>query len=168
MKQMKSLFNNNNSSINIFNEEFVKKNKEKVHLEIKGKISELKSQHKFNNNKNIVTIKLIVKENIFEIDMSEIFANCNKMFYNCSSLLSIIDINDWKISTDIDNYLMFYNCISLIFFPNSVNEKIYDINIKSNMDLGILITKYLQNGKEIILKTKIENNKKKINLYGNE
>ena len=60
-----------------------------------------------------------MKENIFEIDMSEMFANCinlisingiskwkktkiinqYKMFYNCTSLLSIIDINDWKIST---------------------------------------------------------------------
>ena len=75
--------------------------------------------------------------------MSEMFANCNnliyingisklkrtkiinqyKMFYNCTSLISIPDINDWKIRLN-DVYLIFYNCISLIYFPNSIIEKI--------------------------------------------
>jgi surface protein len=66
------------------------------------------------------------------------------MFYNCTSLISIPDINDWNISKDIDIYLMFYNCISLIYFRNSAMEKIpeaYYINS------GILITKYYQKEK---------------------
>ena len=121
--------------------------------------------------------------------MSEMFANCTnlisinnisklkktkiinqyKMFYNCTSLLSIPDIHHWEILEDIDNYLMFYNCISLIFFPNSVLEKIYDIEFEKQnyIDLGILFTKHLQNGKEILLKTVIDNNRK-IELFGNE
>ena len=45
-------------------------------------------------------------------------------------------------------------------------DKIHDI--ENNIDLGILITKYLQNGKEILLKAMIENKNKKFNLYGNE
>ena len=173
---------NNNSTIKIFNEEFVKKNKDKVHLEINGKMCELISQYKPESSENILTIKLIVNEDIFEIDMSEMFANCinlisingigkwkktkiinqYKMFYNCTSLLPIMDINDWKISTDVDNYLMFYNCISFIFIKNSIIKNIDDLDIK--MSLGIIITKYLQNGKEILLKAKINKNEKKINL----
>ena len=34
------------------------------------------------------------------------------MFYNCISLLTIPDINDWKIEKYNNTYLMFYNCIS--------------------------------------------------------
>ena len=139
-------------------------------LEIIGrKQQNLLTQHKFKSKEGIITVKLIIKENVYEIDMSEMFANCSnlisidgiaklkakitsryKMFYNCIHLNSIKDINDWKISEDIDNYLMFYNCISLILNPNPV---INNNDIKNNIDLGILITKYLRNGKEIIIKT---------------
>ena len=89
------------------------------------------------------------------------------MFYNCTSLISIPDINDWDVVLDIDVYLMFYNCISLIYFPNPVIEKFNVIYNNNYFNLGICITKYYQNGKEIILKTNIENNDKIINLYGN-
>ena len=66
-----------------------------------------------------------------------------------------------------DIYLIFYNCISLIYFPNSIIEKINNLYNSNYIDLGILITKYYQNGKEIILKTNIENNEKRFNIYGN-
>ena len=178
----------NNSNINLFNENFVNNNKDKIYLEIEGKKYELKSQYKFEKNENIITIKLIIKEEIFEIDMSEMFANCNnliyingisklkktkilskyKMFYNCTSLISIPDINIWKIELDINDYLMFYNCISLIYFHNPVTEKTKNIYINNYIDIGIIITKYYQNGKEIILKTNIEKNEKIINLYENK
>ena len=176
---------NNNSKMNLFSENFVENNKYKVYLEIEGKNYELKSQHKFKSNENKMTIKLIVKEST-EIDMSEMFLNCNnlislngiskwkktkiinqyKMFYNCTSLISIPDINDWHISPNVNIYLMFYNCISLVFFPNSVLETINN-NYNNNIDLGLSITEYYQNGKEIILQTMIENNEERINLYGN-
>ena len=71
----------NNSNINLFNENFVNNNKDKIYLEIEGKKYELKSQYKFEKNENIITIKLIIKEEIFEIDMSEMFANCNNLIY---------------------------------------------------------------------------------------
>ena len=178
---------NNNSNIKLFNEEFAKKNNENAYLNIEGKIYDLNSPPKFENNDNIITIKLIINENICEIDMSEMFSGCinlisingisklkgikitnqYKMFYNCTSLISIPDINDWKISKDIDIYLMFYNCISLIYFRNSVLEKLPDYYYLYN-ELGILITKYYQNEKEIIFKTMIDNNKRCITLYGKE
>ena len=63
----------NNSNINLFNENFVNNNKDKIYLEIEGKKYELKSEYKFEKNENIITIKLIIKEEIFEIDMSEMF-----------------------------------------------------------------------------------------------
>ena len=169
--------NNDKSRTNLFSKKFVKNNKNKVDLEIIGRTQQnLLTQHQFKSNEGIVTVKLIIKENVYEIDMSEMFANCSnlvsidgiaklkakitsryKMFYNCIHLNSIKDIECWKLSEDIDNYLMFYNCISLILNPNSV---IYNNDIKNNIDLGILITKYLRNGKEIIIKT---NDKDKTN-----
>ena len=162
--------NNDKYRTNLFSKKFVQNNKDKVDLEIIGrKQQNLLTQHKFKSKEGIITVKLIIKENVYEIDMSEMFANCSnlisidgiaklkakitsryKMFYNCIHLNSIKDINDWKISEDIDNYLMFYNCISLILNPNPV---INNNDIKNNIDLGILITKYLRNGKEIIIKT---------------
>ena len=176
---------NNNSNIYLFSENFVDNNRDKVYLEIEKQKIYLKSQHSFKSKENIITVKLIIKENITEIDMSEMFINCNnlisvngisnlkktkiinqyKMFYNCSSLISIPDIDKWDISTDIDRYLIFYNCISLIYFPNSIIKKIYS---KKIFDLDIFITQYYQNGKDILLRKKIENNKENINFYGNE
>ena len=155
--------NNDKSRTNLFSKKFVKINKDKVDLEIIGrKQQNLLTQHKFKSKEDIITVKLIIKENVFEIDMSEMFANCYnlisidgiaklkakitsryKMFYNCIHLNSIKDIEYWKISENIDNYLMFYNCFSLILDQNPV---IYHNDIKNNIDLGILITKHLRNG----------------------
>ena len=179
---------NNNSNIYLFNENFVKNNKDNVYLVIDGETYELMSQFKPKSNEMIITVHLVVKENIFEIDMSEMFSNCknllsingiskwkkakiinqSKMFYNCTSLTEIIDINNWNISEETNNYLMFYNCISLIFFPNSSIKEIKKIYAKKYHNLGIFISKYLQNGKKILLKTMIEKDKNKIILYKNE
>jgi hypothetical protein len=156
--------NNNTGRTNLFSRKFVKNNKKKTYLTINDRKFPLLSQHKFENNEKIITVKLIVKENINEIDMSEMFENCYnlisvdgiaklkrtkiinqyKMFYNCTSLISIKDIDDWKFPEDIDNYLMFYNCFSLQVINNNI--------IKNNIDLGILITKYLRKRKELLFK----------------
>ena len=161
---------NNNSNINLFNENFVKNNKNNVYLEIDGETYELMSHFKPKSSEMIITVQLVVKENIFEIDMSEMLSNCknllsingisklkktkiinqSKMFYNCTSLTEIVDINNWNISKETNNYLMFYNCISLIFFPNSSIKKIRKIYGEKYHNLGIFISKYLQNGKNII------------------
>ena len=135
--------NNDKSRTNLFSKKFVRNNKDKVDLEIIGRTQQnLLTQHQFKSNEGIVTVKLIIKENVYEIDMSEMFANC-------SNLISIDGIAKLKAKIT-SRYKMFYNCISLILNPNSV---IYNNDIKNNIDLGILITKYLRNGKEIIIKT---------------
>ena len=92
------------------------------------------------------------------------------MFYNCTSLSSIKDIKDWKISLENNSYLMFYNCISLIFFSNKDKFNLENFNIKKNdLFLGLLLTRYLIYEKEIIMKNIIEdNNKVYLNLFGKE
>ena len=47
-------------------------------------------------------------------------------------------------------------------------EKIKNIYSNNYIDIGIIITEYYQNGKEMILKTNIEGNEKIINLYENK
>ena len=84
------------------------------------------------------------------------------MFYNCISLISILDFNEWEIEKN-NNYLMFYNCISLIFFPY---EKLLKIH-KYEYFFGILITKYLKYNKEIIINNINEDKEGYINLFKN-
>ena len=74
------------------------------------------------------------------------------MFYNCLSLSSIPDFNDWEINKQ-NSYLMFYNCISLAFFPYK-----YELNINEYDDktLGLIITKYFKLKKEISINNIIE------------
>ena len=90
--------------------------------------------------------------------------NISKIFYNCISLLSIPDINDWEIEK-YGAYLMFYNCISLVFFPY---EKELTIKKYDEAFLGIIITKYLNYNKEIIINNIFEDNEGYINLFRNK
>ena len=83
--------------------------------------------------------------------------NINKLFYNCISLSSISDLNEFEIQK-YNPSLIFYNCISLIFFPNK-----QDLNI-NNYDNGIIITKYLKYNEEIAINN-IEDNDGYINLF---
>ena len=179
--------NNINNKTKLFSKKFVENNKEKLNLEIDGEILELKEEHIFKSTQKVITIKLFLKKEEYEIDLFKMFANCknlisfnglskwkktkiiniSKMFYNCTSLSSIPDINEWDISKVIDFYLIFYNCISLIFFPNiEINlNNLYKKNVKY---LGLLITKYFNINNEIIIKNVIENNSHDIYLFGNK
>ena len=62
----------------------------------------------FSNCTNLIYVNGISKLNNI--------SNINKIFYNCISLSSIPDFNDWKIEK-YNSYLMFYNCISFEFSP---------------------------------------------------
>ena len=132
-------YNNNNNISNktkLFSQIFVKNNKNKFRIEIEGKILDLIKEYEFKTKEKMVRIKLYLNDGVSKIDMYKMFANCtdliyvngisklkkikiinlDKIFYNCISLLSIPDINDWEIE-QYNIYLMFYNCISLVFFP---------------------------------------------------
>ena len=168
--------NNINNEIKLFSKIFVENNIDKVYLEIEGEILELKKEHIFKSNEKYVKIKLIVKKDIYEIDMYKMFANCynlislngiskwkktkiiniSKMFYNCTSLSSIPDIIDWDISKITDNYLMLYNCISLIFLTNLKKiNKTKKLNKKNIYLRGIALTEYLNINSEITIKNMI-------------
>ena len=58
---------------------------------------------------------------------------------------------------------MFYNCISLIFFPY---KKELNINKYDNSFLGIIITRYLKFNKEIIINNIVEDNEGYVSLFG--
>ena len=129
-------YNNNISyKTKLFSKTFVRNNKRKFKIEIEGQRIDLIDEYEFKTKERKVKIKLLMNNEVTEIDMYKMFANCidlicvdgiakleikikniDKIFYNCNSLLSIPDFNDWKIKKD-NAYLMFYNCISLVFFP---------------------------------------------------
>ena len=177
--------NNINGKTILFGKKFVENNIDKAYLKIEGEYLELIEGYSFKSNEKIITITLIIGNEISKIDLTEMFSNCinlisinglsqwkktkminlNKMFYNCTSLLYIPDFKDWDISEVYDTYLMFYNCISLIFFPNLLLNDLYCIN--NNYDSGLLFTKYLQSKNEIKLKTYM-NKEYNINLFGNK
>jgi len=180
-------YNNNNNISNktkLFSQIFVKNNKNKFRIEIEGKILDLIKEYEFKTKEKKVRIKLYLNDGVSKIDMYKMFANCtdliyvngisklkkikiinlDKIFYNCISLLSIPDINDWEIE-QYNIYLMFYNCISLVFFPY---EKELNINRYDDAFLGLIITKYLKYNKEMIINNIIEDNEGYINIFGNK
>jgi len=178
-------YNNNfPDKTKLFSKTFVKNNKDKFKIEIEGEILDLIKEYEFKTKEEKVRIKLFLNNGVSEIDMYKMFSNCidlifvdgisklksikiiniSKIFYNCISLLSIPDINDWEIEK-YNTYLMFYNCISLVFLPY---EKQLNINKYDCSLLGLIITKYLNINKEIIITNIIEDNKGYINLFRNK
>ena len=105
-------------------------------------------------------IDLIYVDGISKLNKIKII-NMDKMFYNCISLKSIPDFNEWEMDR-YNKYLMFYNCISLIFFPY---KKELNINKYDDLLLGIIISRYLKFNKEIIIKID-EDKEGYIHLFG--
>ena len=103
-------------------------------------------------------INLIYVDGISKLKKKKI-TNINKIFYNCISLISIPDFNDWEIEK-YNAYLMFYNCISLVFFPFKKEFKMNDDGF-----LGFTITNYLKFYKELIISI-AEDKEGYINLFG--
>jgi sRNA-binding regulator protein Hfq len=85
-----------------------------IKIEIEGKKVDLLEEFEFKTKEKKIRIKLFVNNGVSEIDMYKMFSNyidliyvdgisklkklnLNKTFYNCISLLSIPDINDWEI-----------------------------------------------------------------------
>ena len=118
--------NNISKKTKLFNKIFVNNNKNKFKIEIEGKRLDLIEYYEFKTKEKKVRVKLLINKNISEINMYKMFSNCknliyvngisklnnisniNKIFYNCISLSSIPDFNDWKIEK-YNAYLMFYN-----------------------------------------------------------
>jgi len=119
--------------IKLFDKRFVENNKNNCILIINDNILELCEYYEIKGNKNL-TIKLIEKNTI--IDMSY-------MFYECISLLSIVNFSKWKANNIINAFYMFYGCSSLIDLSDIstlITDKVNDI---SYMFFGCISLKYL-------------------------
>jgi len=132
----------NKNRIRIFGYDFVKNNKEKCKIIIKGKDYDLMEEIDINNIKEIkdnVEVILLGVKNI--TNMSYMFGDIkgsiplssfptitnwntknvtdmSGMFCNCSSLTSLPDISNWNTSNVTDMNKMFFNCISLKSLPD--------------------------------------------------
>ena len=100
----------NKDSIKIFGEDFVNNNKNFCKFICDGKEYDLKETFNVKNyDKDILEIKL---KGIMKItDMS-----C--MFSQCSSLISLPDINKWNTINITNMGLIFAECSSLLYLPN--------------------------------------------------
>jgi len=97
--------------INIFGKMFVKNNKNECKFLCEGKLYDLNEFFDLSNydkTKGILLIKLIGVNNI---------ENMTEMFYQCSSLLGLLEVNNWNTSKVFDMSFMFYKCFSLILLP---------------------------------------------------
>ena len=126
---------NNPIGIKIFGEEFVSKNKNNCKIIYDNKTYDLESRFNIKSNK-IIEIELIGIINI--TNMEKMFYNCSNlislpdinlidttkinnmsyMFYKCSSLSSLPDISNWNTSNVLNMSYMFYYCSSLSKLPD--------------------------------------------------
>ena len=114
---------------NIFGEQFVENNKDKIELVINGKNKQLMANCQLQKGENIITIKIKEKLNdlsymfnwcdslkdikgLKNLDVKDI-TNFSYMFYGCSSLSDITPLQNWNISKGIDFSGMFCSCKSL-------------------------------------------------------
>jgi surface protein len=149
---------NKDNYINLFGKSFVKNNKNNCILIINNKLYNLMDKYYFNiqdNNINdILIIKLIEKNKI--TDMSY-------MFYECASLLSIVNFSKRKPNNVNNTSYMFYGCSSLNDLSDIstlITDKVIDI---SYMFFGCISLKILPD----INKWNLKNVKNKENILAN-
>ena len=100
--------------VQLFDYNFIKRNKNKLKLIIDGKEQDLIGIYKLsNNNKDILKVKLKGITNV--TDMS-----C--MFYGCSSLTSLPDISKWNTTNVTDMRWMFNGCKSSLNIPSKFKK----------------------------------------------
>ena len=104
--------NNNDKLIKIFDEEFVINNKDICKMIYKDKEMNLKEHFDPSGEDEKLVIKL---KGINKI------TNANKMFYECSNLESIPDIEKWNLCNVIEMKNMFKGCNESIIIPNKLN-----------------------------------------------
>ena len=99
---MTIIYNIDGNEIKLFDDNFVKNNKDNFYLLIEGKKENLCSKWKINKtDKELLIIKLIEIKTI--TDMSN-------MFSYCISLKNLPDIYKWDTKNVIDMSGMFYKC----------------------------------------------------------
>ena len=110
----------------IFGEEFVKNNKDKIELIINGKKNLLMNKYNLKTGKNTITLKIKHKltnlsymfywckylKDISDLEYLDVSKcdNFSYMFYNCLSLSDISSLENWNFSNCVNFEYMFYNC----------------------------------------------------------
>ena len=106
--------NNNDKLIKIFDEEFIKNNKNICKIIYKEKEMELKERFDVSaeNDKLIIKLKGINK-----------ITNANKMFYECLNLASIPDLAKWNLCKVVEMKDMFKGCHQSSIISNIFSNK---------------------------------------------
>ena len=99
---------NNNKAVKIFDSGFVNNNKKICKIILENREIELKEYLDIKPNNEKLEIKLKGIKNI---------TNANKMFYECSSLLSMPDINNWNLKNVTEMNDMFKGCNQSLIIP---------------------------------------------------
>ena len=131
--------NNKKNKINLFGNLFVKKNQNKINLDINGKEESLKEYYNYEPSEisnDTITIKLFMYRDV--VDLKNFFFECTSLkslegicewdtsgiinlsnsFNGCTSLVSLPDISNWNTSFVTDMSFMFKGCSSLKSLPN--------------------------------------------------
>ena len=110
--EIKIIYKVKDNEVRLFDEDFVKRNKNNCKLIIDGKEQELNEKYSFgwfSSKKDILEIKLKGITNI---------TNMSGMFYGCESLSSLPDISKWNTSNVTDMSYMFYECNESLKIPS--------------------------------------------------
>ena len=139
----------NNPKINIFGEDFVKNNKDKCKMIIEGHKREIDTTldtSKYLKDKDILSIKLIEYKTIH--NMICLFADCSSLislpdidewdmtnvkilrsiFFKCSSLTTLPDISKWNAKNVINMRGIFNGCTSLSSLPDISKWNVNNVN----------------------------------------
>ena len=146
-----------NSKIKIFGEDFVKNNKLNCYLIIDGELKELCGYLELNNyQKQKHEIEIILVEIKTINDISHMFYSCSLlkclpdidkwetknvtnmsyMFRECSPLQSLPDISNWNTKNVTNMSCMFYNCPSLQSLPGISKWDVQNVKYMKYMFYG--------------------------------
>ena len=104
--------------VRLFGETFCSNNKFNCKIIINGEESKICEFYLNTNFETIITVKLIMNENITDL---------NYMFSGCTSLSSISDISKWNTKNIISMKWMFFGCKSLESIPDISNWDISNV-----------------------------------------
>ena len=104
----------NESKIKIFDSTFVKNNKKWCKLFYEDK------EYNLSTNFNVKGLNLNIYDSNLELKLKNIkkITNMSHMFSNCSSLISLPDINKWETSKITNMNYLFFGCSSLLSLPD--------------------------------------------------
>ena len=127
----------NSDKVRLFCGDFVKNNENNCYLLIDGEKHELVNNLILNEDqksKNVLEIKLIEYKPVTKMSF---------MFYECTSLISIPDINNWNTKYVTKMNSMFHGCMSLNFLPHLSDWDTTNVTDMSCMFLGCVSLKFI-------------------------